>query len=90
MADITLLKLNLEGATFNAPGAGTDAATSEPSAEPSTEDDGSRSPGRGVALGALVGLGFLIAVALVAKRRLGGSPAEQEDDTGATVTLDAD
>lgn len=93
MANFTLLKLNLEGATFNAPGAGTTAGTDAPAPDRNLEappgDEPSNGPGKGAAVGALVGLGFLVVVALVAKRRLGSGTDELEDDTGTTVTLDA-
>lgn len=88
MADITLFELNLEGSTFNAPFAGEAEEEADEEAEYEEESSGR---GKGAALGALAGLAFLVVVALVAKRRLGGSDDEfEEESPGATVTLDAE
>ena len=87
MADITLFELNLEGSTFNAPFTG----ESEEEADEESEYEESSGRGKGAALGALAGLAFLVVVALVAKRKLGGSDDEFEEEAqGATVTLDAE
>lgn len=77
MSEFTLLKLQFENASFtaNAPfsGAdeGSDEADSETAADESDESDQTDEGGNGRLLALVVGLGFLVAVAVVVRKLRG-------------------
>jgi hypothetical protein len=74
MAKFTFLEVHLDGAEFtaNAPGSKLDESDDEPDIEVGDVGDEESSAGKGKWVAALVGLLFLVAVAVVAKQKLGG------------------
>lgn len=89
MVDVTLLKVDLSDAAFNAPFGG-DTGRSDEEDEPEADFDEEASRARGIA--ALVGLAFLVAGALLVRRVIaddgdGGDVAP--DDGPTTVELEA-
>jgi hypothetical protein len=82
MAEFTLLKLNFEESdlTANAPfSRGTDEANADGDTEAERQSDESGS-GRGRLVAALVGLCFCVAVAYLARKRMGTDADEFEAD----------
>ncbi|MFC7175786.1 hypothetical protein [Halosegnis marinus] len=81
MAKFTLLELHLDGAQFtaNAPGSGLPGVEVETD---DTADDAPDSTGKPW-LAALVGLLFLAAIALLARKKLGGDDEEYTDPEAA-------
>lgn len=79
MVDVTLLEVNLDGSTLTA---------NTPFSGSSNPDEGSATVGgvenesgggRGTLLAAIVGLVFVLVIAAVAKRKLGGGALPSED-----------
>jgi len=79
MADVTLLKVDLTDATFNAPFGGATERADDAEDDDGFEEEASRA--RGAA--ALVGLAFLVAGALLVKRVLA-------DDRGGDIPSEPD
>ena len=82
MAEFTLLELHFENSdlTANAPYSYGEKDVDAGEAPPEEE-----SSSKGALLAVLVGLGFCVAIAYVAKRRLGGEPDADGLETDPTV-----
>ncbi|WP_255195758.1 hypothetical protein [Halorarius litoreus] len=80
MAKFTFLEVHLDGAKFtaNAPGGKIEEPDEEPEVSVGEVGDEASSSGKGKWVAALVGLLFLVAVAAVAKKKLGGDADDPE------------